>query len=469
MAQSLYSRNRVVPIDDATERAIAILIYEASVFLLLFILGVRLVARYVLPAQTREEHRRVRGRLWLYIRGKHGPAVHVKNGRQVASAAELAHAKHGPGVALVDPVSAIALEHEFPGEFEPRLSVRRTRSGFSGWLYFRGKAWSREGKPEWAALSYVYRWPGIVLKRRARQFLLRLRLVRPRRPGAPPPLARIEGQGIVFTEAHEIIREALDLRRQTRGRPPIKALTREGIEVSAPIKVVFILDDGLSQDQPDSPPAPSHDRSNPPFTLNRHNAFRAVYGTPVSKDDEEVKKWTDLPAFVASDIFRDMISTQTLDNLFRPTNDTEFPLIGFREDFNRRVQEEPVLRERGIRVIAATFGRLSAPDAVVEQRISSWQADWQRQQMEVLAAGDLQTARIIQRARANAQFDMVQRMTTLMRQSGSKQAVALRLFQALEAASADPSTRRLLPADTIHVLTNWLQNLRGWLEPHSGT
>ncbi|MBI3177432.1 MAG: hypothetical protein HYZ35_05525, partial [Chloroflexi bacterium] len=111
------------------------------------------MARYVLPAQTREEHRRVRGRLWLYIRGQHGPAVHVKNGSQVASAAELAHGKHGPGVALVDPVSAIALEHEFPGEFEPRLSVLRTRSGFSGWLYFRGKAWSGKGRAEWAALS----------------------------------------------------------------------------------------------------------------------------------------------------------------------------------------------------------------------------------------------------------------------------------------------------------------------------
>ena len=124
-----------------------------------------------------------------------------------------------------------------------------------------------------------------------------------------------------------------------------------------------------------------------------------VYGSPVANrkaeaDETEVKHWTDLPTFVASDIFRDLILTRTLDNLFRPTDDQIFPQAELRADFSERVRNDSVLNERGIRVLSADFGKLNVPAAVEMQRLNSWKADWIRQSAETLA-GFIRTRRII--------------------------------------------------------------------------
>jgi hypothetical protein len=210
------------------------------------------------------------------------------------------------------------------------------------------------------------------------------------------------------------------------------------------------------------------ERNRPAFAFNRESAFRAVYGSPVAKLKEtaeapEVKHWTDLPAFVASDIFRDLILTRTLDDLFHPTSDAGFPLAELRDVFSEKVKYDPVLIERGIRVEGADFRLQDLREEVADQRLKSWRADWIRQAMETLAGGDLQAARIIQRARTNAQFDLVKQMMAVLQESGSTAAVLLRFIQALERASADPRTRSLLPAETIQILNNWMNQLSRWL------
>jgi len=456
-------------------RSLFILLYEALVFLLLFRAMLWLLARFVLPVQTRAQRRRVSELLVDYVLGQHGPAVFVKDGKLIASRTE--RLRQGAGLALVDPASAIALEHETPPRAPASLPPHRFRDGLGTLLYRYEKRLRRS--PSFAlkyvgSLLYGLRWFSVMQGRLLHQQLLAMRLIRPRRPARPPRVARVEGPGIVFIAPDEKVRETLDLRRQSRRRTRIKGLTRDGIEVETTINATFMLDDEQTgQEAWQDETTRRIERNLPAFTFNQRSAFRAVYGSPVFKKsdegkDEEVKSWMDLPAYVASDIFRDLLSTQMLDNLFRPTSDHDFPLAAFRGGFSKRVQSEPVLKERGLKVLSAGFGGLTLPPPVVNQRISSWQADWTRRSVETLAGGDLQAVRIIQRARANAQYDMVQQINTILQGADSKAAITLRLLQALETASTDPSTRRLLPTATMNVLTNWLTNLRGWLRPDSG-
>ena len=411
----IASRTTTTPLPlNKLIHAIGIFIYEPIILAVVFFGSLAVVSQFVLPVQTRQERRRVFGRLLLHIRGKHGPAVFVKDGKLVGSHQELENKRKGPGVALIDSASAIALEKENSPQKdveEPKLLPQR--DSLSAALYKIEKREWKKGSHFIAPLLSWWRWLGAIPSRKVRQLLLRLHLTRPRRPPRAPRAARVEGPGIVFTNADENIISTLDLRKQSRSRPNIKGLTRDGIVVTTNVNVTFTLDDPPSASRNE---ATNNERNQPAFNFNPQSAFRAVYGTPVSKkkaddeDDETVQDWTDLPVFVACDIFRDMISTQTLDHLFHPTSDNDFPLNELRKEFNKEVQSQPVLKERGIKVISASFSALGLPDAVKNQRFKNWQAEWQRRAVETLAAGDLETNRIIQRARANAEYDMVKRI-----------------------------------------------------------
>jgi hypothetical protein len=449
--------DRRLELDRITLRAWVGLGYEAGVFALVFIASLMLVAQFVLPVQTREERWGVIDRLWLYIQRWHGPAISIKNGLPVASPAEKDNQRHGPGVALVDSVSALALERDTPPT--PDIDFKDRRGGLGGLLYWLEHDLRDYGLGLFALPLSNWRWFSVMFRRRWRQYQLTLRLARPRQPRQPKTSARVEGAGIVFTEANESVRATLDLRRQVRSRSNIKGLTRDGLEIQTTLNVTFTLDDQRSGST--AADRASFQRNEPPFRLNKRNAFHAVYGSPTSKnEDDEVRKWSDLPAFVASDIFRDLISTYTLDSLFRPNQDGDLPLDILRTQFDRRVKDEPILRERGIKVLAAGFSKLIPPDPVTEQRMRSWQAEWERQRVETLAGGELEAARIIQRERVKAQYDMVCQMKEILEdQRNPRILVALRLFQTLEAASSQPGVRPLLPHETVEALKNWLDRL----------
>lgn len=440
-----------------------------TAFAAFFFFTLFMLAHFVLPVQTRRERDGVLLRLLTYILGRHGPALFVKNGRVIES--ENDRLRRGPGLALVDRDSAIVLEPIHPPAQRVARRPGRVRRSLYGQLSRRRRRIASGSFTGAGALLDdlllafldVLRWLRVRPRRTARRLLLRLGLVKPRPTpvDVPPLMARIRGPGLVFTRPDEKVLAALDLRWQSRSRSGVKALTRDGIEVTTSINVSFAVDAHV----PDKAYSP---RARPP-TFHPQSVFRAVYGAPVnskaSDDDAEVKAWTDLPAFVASDLFRDLVATETLDNLFRPTSDAVFPLTAFRQRFSERVKAARVLHDRGLHIINAGFGALTPHARVAEQRVDSWKADWARRRIETLAGGDLQATRILQRARANAQYDMLKQLREIAQASDSRAVVALRLFQALETASADPSIRRLLPEETVQVLNAWLENLRDWFKP----
>lgn len=452
--------------------AFTLLVCQCGYFLLIVALSAWLLARFILPVQTRNEQRKVRDLLLFYMFGDRGPAVYVRDGKIVAAPSELE--RSGDGVALVDAASVLVLERD---SLEPRFRIQRwwrkrrrelallwsTLAETQRWFArLKRAAWAERRLGLWWFLLYLLHWAWIIPPRRLRQRALALGLIPPRRPRLPPrpQLVSLSGPGLAFITHQQRVHTALDLRWQRRQRR-IKALTRDGVEVSATLGVNFVLDEGYPASAQLLP-------RNRPTTFNPHSAFRAVYGTPVDGGDpaeRAVHNWTDLPTLVASDILRDLVSTEALDQLYRPTIDDDFPLTEFRNRFSDRVRAEPVIAQRGIRVLQVTLSGLEPSDeAIKQQRLESWRADWQRRTVETLAGGDLEAVRIVQRARADAQHDLVAQLTGLMQLPDAKAAIALRLFQALETASADPSTRRLLPAETVSMLAEWFSDIRGWFK-----
>jgi hypothetical protein len=379
--------------------------FDAVAFLGMFFAGLMLISQFVLPVQTMRERREVYDHFMQYVRGNTGPIIFVKDGKIVGRKEELR--RYGYGVALVDPVSAIVIE---------RAAAQR-------WWF-----------PAVDVDSPTARTP---------------------RPSASgPALVRAAGPGIDFIAPGERIVAALDLRRQSRGAPA-KGLTRDGIECSAYITVSFGLEPAPDRHAPgssDPPPEPA-ERNQPAYHFNSSSAFRAVYGAALG--DKQVVDWTELPLMVAVERFRDVLSEHKLDELFQPTKPDVYPFANFNGRVVSLVKEAAVLRERGLSVYSVGIASFSLPREVVNQRIRSWQARWQKATIQQEAAVESQSIRTESRWQADAQqiiFKDIQSLLGATADPVERKALTLMLMRALRRAVADPEHRERLPAETVRTI-----------------
>jgi hypothetical protein len=175
------------------------------------------------------------------------------------------------------------------------------------------------------------------------------------------------------------------------------------------------------------------------------------------------------PAFARKVRYQGVMSYQFVHRL-----DGQPPAEGQRLD-NRQFRIAPVqdvhaskvLRDRGIKVFHAGFSELMPTDPKIrQQRLDNWRARWQKEADLIKADLDLEAVRIKNHARAEKQREMINTLTLIINTSAyPEEALTLRIFQALEDIASEPSTRQLLPIDTIQVL----KSLRLWLLPGEPT
>jgi hypothetical protein len=366
--------------------------------------GLLIISQIVLPVQTRGERRASFDHFMNYVSGNAGPIIFVKDGQMVGRKEELK--RYGHGVALVDPVSAIVFERAaaykswFPATSHDNIGNTTPRPGHEG-----------------------------------------------------PPLVRAAGPGIVFIQPGERVVATLDLRRQSRGTAA-KGLTRDGIEVTAFVSVAFGLDpdpDGLIK--ADEAPAERVEHNLPAYQFNRRSAFRAVYG--VAQGERQPVEWTDLPLTVAVERYRDVLAEFSLDELFQPTKPDVYPFNTFRDRVSKLAKEAPVLRDRGLIVYSVGVGGMTLPREVVNQRVRSWQARWQKATIQQEAAGETQTLRTQNRWQTDAQqliFRDIQALLGATDDAMARRALTLMLQKALRRAAASPAHRARLPAETLKAL-----------------
>jgi hypothetical protein len=274
------------------------------------------------------------------------------------------------------------------------------------------------------------------------------------------PLVRAVGPGVVFIRGGERIVAALDLRKQTRSLP-VKALTKDGIEVTASVNVTF----GLSLDparSSDEQSAAVLDRNRPARQFDAERAFRAVYGTALG--EKQPVEWTELPTQVAAEIFRNLMAECTLDSLFQPTlaNADVYPFSDFQAKLGQQVKEAAVLKERGLIIFSAGVSAPKPPREVLNQRVKLWQSRWQRAAYQRLAAVDSEIMKTMGHWRARAQEQILKDLQAALAQNPdtSRQAIALMMARTLQNAARDPATRRFLTQDTLgtlDALEDWLK------------
>lgn len=379
-------------------------VFDLIAFAVTLVVGLMLISQFVLPVQTQGERRAAFDHFMHFVSGSAGPIIFVRDGKTFGHKEEMK--RYGHGVALVDPVSAIVLERAAaaPGWSPPAAS-----DGAAGQAIATG-----------------------------------------------PALVRAAGPGIVFISPGERLVATLDLRRQSRGTPA-KALTRDGIEVGAFISVSFGLDPHPERPgqatAEEAAPQERAERNQPAYQFNRSSAFRAVYG--VALGEKQAVEWTDLPLHVAVECFRNVLAEYRLDELFQPTKPEVYPFSAFQGKVIGQVKEAAVLRERGLVVYGVGVSGLALPREVINQRVRSWQARWQKATIQQEAAGETQAIRTERRWQTNAHQDILKDIQSLLGATDDPQqrkALALMLLKALQAAAADPQQRRRLPAETLRVI-----------------
>jgi hypothetical protein len=388
-----------------------------------------------------------------------------------------------------------------------------------------------------------------------------------------PPLARVCGPGLVFTQSGEALRGAVSLRKQFRISKPIRGMTSDGIEVETMVFSIFTLgqpppilhvthmgnfenpehirvlkinhekmmvtgyDDELDLDDKiaihdyvmlsvlSNPGDQSIRRSKPeqdgpftewpPYFYDPERVFSAVYSNAHQTGDQKIERWTDLPIKICTDLYLNLLCQYNFDDLFLPNKPgplpwkeelkpklnicvrnqgalsfqyilrrdgapillKDMPARGLEIKLNRTnhyfyqimdLKTRKDLRDRGIKVIYSGLTTLRPVNPqIMAQRFENWQVRWQRAANATQAEYAREALRWKNQARAEAQRRMVYSLSQILKDNPvSQEILALRLFEALEAAASDPSTRQLLPEDTITLLSNlnwlFLDDPRGW-------
>ncbi|HEU0292399.1 MAG TPA: hypothetical protein VFR47_06665, partial [Anaerolineales bacterium] len=199
------------------------------------------------------------------------------------------------------------------------------------------------------------------------------------------------------------------------------------------------------------------------------------------------------PADVVAEEFRLLLAKQPYLKLYSPDDPKNYPLKEFKKELNRNVRNtgilayrvvalrnggrlQPgrayssndlvfyppreltrhnVLRYRGIKVLGTGIGELEPHDPKVRQHlVGSWLSSKQKEADVKYADYRLEIARVRSQARVRAQQSMIYHLTQLLEnQTYPREALALLIYQELEATAANPETRKLLPADTLSLLT----------------
>jgi hypothetical protein len=503
--------------------AILVVVISGLAFLAYFIASMFFVSQFVLPVRTANERRKVFERLMDYLFGSHGPVVFIREGVEVANPSELQSSL--PGVAFVDVNSAIVLEKqplatrsdEPTNVSQGEETIQQTKT-----IFYKIVGDRKPGRPRSRATARAV-GPGIVFTRRGERIRGVVNLRNHFKIAINVPATTRDGfqvQGHVITIFSlglppEVVR--IGFCACPDDPDPFRPANLLGIQVSKGKIKAFEpeLDESDQQEayvyamrtRPGSGPIlPTRQaRSrvvNPLYTFDPDRIFRAVYADARRVDNDQKESWQDLPSRVASEIFKTMLAANRYTDLYLPANPTSFPLWDtFRPEFTRNVRNQgvlsfqlyrrkdgkpfeidqawnendleifppqalrgtKVLRDRGIRMIAASFPEIRPINETVREKLLDfWRAKQQHSADLTRAPYDYQKIRIVTLARQEAQHQIVESLKRILEDTSiPREAVALRFLQAIQTLAKDPESGRIMPQETIQLIDkfqNWFWN-----------
>jgi hypothetical protein len=234
---------------------------------------------------------------------------------------------------------------------------------------------------------------------------------------------RVFEPGLSFTDVFDLPPKIIDLRPQLRAFE-VEALTKDGIPIGVLTFTSFRLDAGgqevlLGQS----------------FPLRRRAVFEVVTKELVEKSGVKYEWNGQLVPVIATRIVQDIISRYTVDELCAALDPGRNPRVEIVAEMKNKMQD--VLRPWGIEYIGGGISNLIPRDsAVVERRLDSWRTQWMSNVLASLDAGKAERVRQLELAQAEAETEIVLRLSQIVEESMrsgsvSQTAVALRFIDSL--------------------------------------
>ncbi len=503
-------RGELTPLQDSLRAALPSILFifaNLLVNLMLFFGVYLLIARVILPV-SKDKYSEVYNRLVNFTLGSRRPAAWVREGKLEQAAAEGDRGR--PDLLFIDNESVVVLEDRSiqrgngSGGANQATNPRRRRSGNSrspvrvagpGLAFVRGS----EKILGTASLRSQFRQDREVKAFTSDGIEVSTNVSVIFTLGQPPQVIKVAyDKREDEDDSWELLRrvEVDDKTHEIRGLvDDLDDQDKQEIHAYAKSKV---LDGPL----PELAPQDSHVGEMPPYVYHPSYVFNAVNAKAVNLRANREEDWTELPLRVAVETFQRLIAGYTYDSLYAQGDQDDFPLLKVVKprfavemrnlsvlsfQFLRPHRGQPVkpgeiinrakfliypveelcgpkvLRQRGIKILRASFSELRPVNpGIQQQRLENWQNHWQKEADQVKADHDLEVMRIRNRARADTQREMILKLSRIFENNPrSEEALALHLFQVLENAANDPNTRQLLPRDTIDMLSS----LHQWLQP----
>ena len=252
------------------------------------------------------------------------------------------------------------------------------------------------------------------------------------------------------------------------------------------------------------------DDPTPQATFDPERVYSAISSTALEEESEQ--PWHTLPIKIAVDIFREILSNYNIDELYDVLSDDplSYPMGKIREKFSLRVRNTGILsyrlitharwqplvdgvynpgelrcspvynmpitpykllRERGIKVIAAGLLELIPPDSVLEQRLESWGVPWAAETEVQLAHYQLEIQRAFKQAYMDARLELHEEFERLLANQEAQSGLpiveiqAMQVLDALETLVTDKETRKYLSNESI----NMMREIHGLTLPKDGS
>lgn len=488
-------------------------VYLATLFFSLFN-----ISQLALPVRTWDERKKAFGRILLFALRRHGPAVFVREGKIVASQKEMRNTQ--PGVALVDLTSAIVLEQQKNTWAWEGKEKQQQKTSFLG---KRGRNLSQKTQKiigrrrEWIRVL----GPGVVFTRKGERIHSVIDMRKQvRSKGDAQAFTRdgVELQNPVFvvfdlSGTPEVITVAYigGVEKQNLYGVDVDE-DNASVEITSHYELDAADAEEIHQFSQHGifPEMDTKNIDDSPFPFDQERVFQAAFAN--AHVSETSTSWDDLPLRVTLDFFQKEMKKYDFGDLYHVDSSSSSHLRTIKENFGRRVKfqgklsyrflskvihqehkknkwsvepffmedvrrvlesrhfefsppqelnAEKVLRDRGIKVIAAGFPELRVKDSALGEKIlatwkDTWKARWEKEIAVIESIHELEARREIDHARAQTQRELTYILSDLFQKTEhTKEALALRMFQALERNAANGGQ----PRDVLSML----QSLYRWL------
>lgn len=480
------------------------LILGTVTFILIYLVYMFWFVQFILPVRLPEHRFKAFKRLLLFgisLGRWHGPAVFIRNGVVIGTPDEIEKGK--PGVAFVDLRSAMTLDNLSDDDSEEFIDESKSprRVHFSPFKSGPVPARIRVAGPGLTFIKKKEKITGVVDLRPQSRF-------RPEVSADTRDGIRVTtGINCTFTlgQTPDVLDVCVGGTQNNQvfviewekdvptGIRRVKQLTQELHPGDEREILTFILK------HPDPNTAHSDvSGGHFPFVFDARRVEQAIYSVTniydSTKKQSRSKEWFDWPQDVTAENFRILLSQHPYMTLYNPEDPKSNIMKAFGKELSKKVRNtgvlayrvvskrdgssidegvtyqtrdliffpaknlnrSDVLRDRGIKMNSAGFGDLKPKDENIRnQLMESWLSSKQKETNMKQADSNLESARIINNARIRSQQGMIYHFTQLLEsQESPREALAMLIYQELEAAAANPETRSLLPEDTLSLLTD---------------